>query len=92
MTDAERHLIHCHASFRDGRQHRRQPTPVLNLYKHINAPEARMYPSRQLFEEALHAQFLPCCWTPYVRRTRPSAPLRSPLSTTSSIQRKARFA
>jgi len=30
---------------------------VLNLYKHINSPEARLYLSRQLFEEALHVQF-----------------------------------
>jgi ribonucleoside-diphosphate reductase beta chain len=30
---------------------------VLNLYKHINAPEARLYLSRQLFEEAQHVQF-----------------------------------
>jgi ribonucleoside-diphosphate reductase beta chain len=30
---------------------------VLNLYKHINAPEARLYLSRQLFEEAVHVQF-----------------------------------
>lgn len=30
---------------------------VLNLYQHINAPEARMYLSRQLFEEAQHVEF-----------------------------------
>ena len=30
---------------------------VFNLYQHINAPEARMYLSRQLYEEALHVQF-----------------------------------
>ena len=30
---------------------------VLNLYKHINSPEARLYLSRQLYEEALHVQF-----------------------------------
>src|SRR5580700_4009951 len=30
---------------------------VINLYEHINAPEARMYLSRQLYEEALHIQF-----------------------------------
>ena len=30
---------------------------MLNLYQHINAPEARMYLSRQLYEEALHVQF-----------------------------------
>jgi ribonucleoside-diphosphate reductase beta chain len=30
---------------------------VLNLYKHINSPEGRLYLSRQLFEEAVHVQF-----------------------------------
>lgn len=30
---------------------------VLTLYKHINSPEARLYLSRQLFEEAVHVQF-----------------------------------
>jgi ribonucleoside-diphosphate reductase beta chain len=30
---------------------------VINLYQHVNAPEARMYLSRQLYEEALHVQF-----------------------------------
>jgi ribonucleoside-diphosphate reductase beta chain len=30
---------------------------VLNLYKHLNSPEARLYLSRQLYEEALHVQF-----------------------------------
>lgn len=30
---------------------------VLNLYQHINSPEARLYLSRQLFEEAVHVQF-----------------------------------
>jgi len=30
---------------------------VLNLYEAINTPEARMYLSRQLYEEALHIQF-----------------------------------
>ena len=31
---------------------------VLNLYKHINSPEARMYLSRQLYEEAVHVPLL----------------------------------
>lgn len=30
---------------------------VLNLYKHVNSPEGRLYLSRQLYEEALHVQF-----------------------------------
>ncbi len=37
---------------------------VLNLYKHINSPEARLYLSRQLYEEALHVQFYLLCWIP----------------------------
>ena len=30
---------------------------ALTLYKHVNSPEARLYYSRQIFEEALHVQF-----------------------------------
>ncbi len=30
---------------------------ALNLYKHVNSPEARLYLSRQLYEESLHTQF-----------------------------------
>lgn len=30
---------------------------VLNLYKHVNSPEARQYYSRQLFEESVHVDF-----------------------------------
>lgn len=30
---------------------------VLNLYRHLNAPEARLFLARQLYEEALHVQF-----------------------------------
>ena len=43
---------------------------VLNLYEHINAPEARMYLSRQLYEEALHVQFYLTCST----TTSPTSP------------------
>jgi hypothetical protein len=30
---------------------------VLDLYQHANSPEAGVYLSRQLFEEAMHVQF-----------------------------------
>lgn len=30
---------------------------VLNLYRHVNSPEARQYYSRQLFEESVHVDF-----------------------------------
>jgi ribonucleoside-diphosphate reductase beta chain len=43
---------------------------VLNLYKHINSPEARLYLSRQLFEEAVHVQFYLTLLDNYVPRPR----------------------
>ena len=57
MTPAERHLVHRLVAFFATGDSIVANNLVLNLYKHINAPEARMYLSRQLFEEALHVQF-----------------------------------
>ena len=53
MTDAERHLINRLVAFFATGDSIVSNNLVLNLYKHINAPEARMYLSRQLYEEAL---------------------------------------
>lgn len=57
MSDAERHLIQRLVAFFATGDSIVSNNLVLNLYKHINAPEARMYLSRQLYEEALHVQF-----------------------------------
>ncbi|PXV59088.1 ribonucleoside-diphosphate reductase beta chain [Dyella jiangningensis] len=57
MSDADRHLIHRLVAFFATGDTIVANNLVLNLYQHINAPEARMYLSRQLFEEALHVQF-----------------------------------
>ena len=57
MTDAERHLVQRLIAFFATGDSIVANNLVLNLYKHINAPEARMYLSRQLYEEALHVQF-----------------------------------
>jgi ribonucleoside-diphosphate reductase beta chain len=57
MSDAERHLINRLVAFFATGDSIVANNLVLNLYKHINAPEARMYLSRQLYEEALHVQF-----------------------------------
>src|SRR6478672_6397231 len=57
MTPAERHLINRLVAFFATGDSIVSNNLVLNLYKHINAPEARMYLSRQLFEEAQHVQF-----------------------------------
>ncbi|MBD8874400.1 ribonucleotide-diphosphate reductase subunit beta [Rhodanobacter sp. DHB23] len=57
MSEADRHLIHRLIAFFATGDTIVANNLVLNLYQHINAPEARMYLSRQLYEEALHVQF-----------------------------------
>ena len=57
MTPAEKHLISRLVAFFATGDSIVGNNLVLNLYKHINSPEARLYLSRQLYEEALHVQF-----------------------------------
>ncbi len=57
LSASERHLISRLVAFFATGDSIVSNNLVLNLYKHINSPEARMYLSRQLYEEALHVQF-----------------------------------
>lgn len=57
LNDSERHLIKRLVAFFATGDSIVSNNLVLNLYKHVNSPEGRMYLSRQLYEEALHVQF-----------------------------------
>ncbi|RFS87182.1 ribonucleoside-diphosphate reductase [Actinomadura spongiicola] len=57
LTPAELHLVNRLVAFFATGDSIVANNLVLNLYKHINAPEARLYLSRQLYEEAVHVQF-----------------------------------
>lgn len=57
LTAAERHLVNRLVAFFATGDTIVANNLVLNLYEHVNAPEARLYLSRQLFEEAVHVQF-----------------------------------
>ena len=57
MTPAERHMINRLVAFFATGDSIVSNNLDLNLYKHVNSPEARMYLSRQLYEEAVHVQF-----------------------------------
>jgi ribonucleoside-diphosphate reductase beta chain len=57
LLPAEKHLVQRLVAFFATGDSIVANNVVLNLYKHINAPEARLYLSRQLFEEAQHVQF-----------------------------------
>ncbi|MFC4536161.1 ribonucleotide-diphosphate reductase subunit beta [Sphaerisporangium dianthi] len=57
LSAGERHLINRLVAFFATGDSIVANNLVLNLYQHLNAPEARLYLSRQLFEEAVHVQF-----------------------------------
>jgi ribonucleoside-diphosphate reductase beta chain len=64
---------------------------VLNLYQHVNSPEARLYLSRQLFEEAVHVQFYLTLLDTYVTDERERAQAFAAIENIPSIKRKADF-
>ncbi|HEX4478804.1 MAG TPA: ribonucleotide-diphosphate reductase subunit beta, partial [Polyangiaceae bacterium] len=64
---------------------------VLNLYRHVNAPEARMYLSRQLYEEALHVQFYLTLLDTYVPDPEERQRAFDAIETIPSIRKKAEF-
>ncbi|MGC5017321.1 ribonucleotide-diphosphate reductase subunit beta [Micromonospora sp. DT47] len=57
LSDGERHLVHRLVAFFATGDSIVANNLVLNLYQHVNAPEGRLYLSRQLYEEAVHVQF-----------------------------------
>lgn len=64
---------------------------VLNLYKHVNSPEARLYLSRQLFEEAVHVQFYLTLLDNYIPDPDARAAAFAAVENIPSIAKKANF-
>jgi ribonucleoside-diphosphate reductase beta chain len=91
MTDAERHLVQRLVAFFATGDSIVANNLVLNLYKHINAPEARMYLSRQLYEEALHVQFYLTLLDTYVPDPDERAAAFAAVENIPSIHKKAAF-
>ncbi|NUP05489.1 MAG: ribonucleotide-diphosphate reductase subunit beta, partial [Polyangiaceae bacterium] len=91
MTDAERHLIQRLVAFFATGDSIVANNLVLNLYRHINAPEARMYLSRQLYEEALHVQFYLTLLDTYVPDELERHRAFSAVENIPSIRQKAEF-
>jgi ribonucleoside-diphosphate reductase beta chain len=91
MTPAERHLVHRLVAFFATGDSIVANNLVLNLYKHINAPEARMYLSRQLYEEALHVQFYLTLLDTYVPHPEERHRAFAAVENIPSIRAKAEF-
>jgi ribonucleoside-diphosphate reductase beta chain len=91
MTPSERHLINRLVAFFATGDSIVANNLVLNLYKHINAPEARMYLSRQLYEEALHVQFYLTLLDTYIPDHNERAAAFAAVENIPSIKKKADF-
>ncbi len=91
MSDADRHLIQRLVAFFATGDSIVANNLVLNLYKHINSPEGRMYLSRQLYEEALHVQFYLTLLDTYVPDPEERAKAFAAVENIPSIRRKADF-
>ena len=91
LTVSEKHLIHRLVAFFATGDSIVGNNLVLNLYKHINSPEARLYLSRQLYEEALHVQFYLTLLDNYIPNPDERAKAFAAVENIPSIKRKADF-
>lgn len=91
MSPADRHLINRLVAFFATGDSIVSNNLVINLYKHINSPEARMYLSRQLFEEAQHIEFYLTLLDTYIPDHKEREEAFSAITSISSIQKKAEF-
>jgi len=91
MPPAETHLIQRLVAFFATGDSIVSNNLVLNLYKHVNSPEARMYLSRQLYEEALHVQFYLTLLDNYVPDPEERHKAFAAVETIPSIRKKADF-
>ncbi|MEV0590781.1 ribonucleotide-diphosphate reductase subunit beta [Nonomuraea cavernae] len=91
LSGAERHLISRLVAFFATGDTIVANNLVLNLYQHVNAPEARLYLSRQLFEEAVHVQFYLNLLDTYVPDEQERFEAFAAVENIPSIRRKAEF-
>ena len=91
LTPAEIHLIQRLVAFFATGDSIVSNNLVLNLYRHINSPEARLYLSRQLFEEAVHVQFYLTLLDNYVPDPDARAAAFAAVENIPSITKKAQF-
>ncbi|WP_344209917.1 ribonucleotide-diphosphate reductase subunit beta [Actinomadura livida] len=91
LAPAERHLVNRLVAFFATGDSIVANNLVLNLYKHVNAPEARLYLSRQLFEEAVHVQFYLTLLDTYLPDQDERAKAFAAIEHIPSIRSKAEF-
>lgn len=91
LLPSERHMINRLVAFFATGDSIVANNLVLNLYTHINSPEARLYLSRQLFEEAVHVQFYLTLLDTYIPDHDERNEAFAAIETIPSIKAKADF-
>jgi ribonucleoside-diphosphate reductase beta chain len=91
LSPAERHLVNRLVAFFATGDTIVANNLVLNLYEHVNAPEARLYLSRQLFEEAVHVQFYLTLLDTYLPDEQERYRAFAAIENIPSIKRKGEF-
>ncbi|HCB34584.1 MAG TPA: ribonucleoside-diphosphate reductase [Acidimicrobiaceae bacterium] len=91
LQPAERHLINRLVAFFATGDSIVANNLVLNLYQHLNSPEARLYLSRQLYEEALHVQFYLTLLDSYIPDLDQRAEAFAAIENIPSVRAKAEF-
>jgi ribonucleoside-diphosphate reductase beta chain len=92
LTPAERFLINRLVAFFATGDSIVGNNLVINLYKHVNSPEARLYLSRQLYEEALHVQFYLTLLDSYIPDLAEREKAFAAIHNIPSIHRKGQYA
>ena len=91
LMPAEKHLVNRLVAFFATGDSIVANNLVLNFYRHVNAPEARMYLSRQLYEEALHVQFYLTLLDNYIPDLAEREAAFAAIDNIPSIRKKAEF-
>ncbi len=91
LSPAEHHLVERLVAFFATGDSIVANNLVLSLYRHINAPEARLYLSRQLYEEAVHVQFYLTLLDAYLPDPRQRSAAFDAIEHVASIRAKAEF-
>ncbi len=91
LSSAERHLINRLVAFFATGDTIVSNNLVLSLYQHVNAPEARLYLARQLYEEGVHIQFYLTLLDTYIPDHEERAAAFTAVENIPSIRQKADF-
>lgn len=92
LSEPERHMISRLLAFFATGDNIVQENLVLNLFKHINAPEAKLYLGRQIFEESLHIDFYSTLLDNYLPDMKEREEAFEALENVPAIKVKADFA